>query len=196
MTDPNPIPVSKADLETGITDIFSSILAQEKTKALELLGKYEDEPHVQEAAEALRSLDYQKFGHSLLRHHRRIAETLVEKVLGENPRLAFLLIHQDFVSRHLRSLFVDIEGLSCCADKVRTVMRTLIRHYYKGSKIEFDYAGEYTYHLPQVVLRDHDSVVGYFESLYRLHYGDPKPYMVEMLKISQVAQKARSDQED
>lgn len=191
MADLNPN-VSQADLEKGVTDIFSSILAQEKAKALTCLAKHEDEPEVQEAAEALSRLDYRKFGRSLLHHHRRISETLVEKVLGDNPRLTFLLIHQDFVSRHIRNLFVDIEGHSCCADKEGTVMRALIRHYYKGSRIEFDYAGEYIYHLPQVVLRDHDSVIGYFESLFNLHYGNPKPYLQEMLKIAQAAEAARS----
>lgn len=192
MTDPNSTNVSKADLEKGLTDIFSSILAQEKIKALELLAEHEDEPEVQEAAEALRKLDYQKFGRSLLHHQRRISETLVEKVLGDNPKLRFLLIQQDFVSRHIQKLFVEIEGYSCCADKERTIMRALIRHYHNGSRIEFDYEGEYTYHLPSVVLRDHDSIISYFDSLYRLYYGDHKPYLQAMLKIAQAASEARS----
>lgn len=198
MTDPMIESVSSAELEKGITDIFSSFLAEEKKKALSILAKYGEEPEVQEAAEALRSLDYKKFGFSLLRHHKRISETLIEKELGDNPRLTFLLINQDYVSRHVRNLFVDIEGSACCADKERTVMRSLIKHFYKGERIEFNYLGEYTYHLPQIVLRDHESLVAYFEALYGLYYGNPKAYMLEMLKITQAAQAARSvrDAED
>ncbi|MCV9964871.1 hypothetical protein OIU34_23545 [Pararhizobium sp. BT-229] len=195
MTNLNVENVSVTELEKGITGIFSSFLAEEKKKALASLSKHEDEPEVQEAAEALHRLDYQKFRGSLLRHHQRISETLVEKVLGDNPRLAFLLINQVFVSRHVRNLFVDIEGSACCADKERTVMRALLRHYHKGARIEFNYDGEYTYHLPQIVLRDHESVVAYFEALYGLYYGNPKAYMQEMLKIAQAAQAARSARE-
>ncbi|MNV99606.1 hypothetical protein D3C71_1949910 [compost metagenome] len=95
----------------------------------------------------------------------------------------------------MRNLFVDIEGSSCCADKERTVMRALIKHYHKGGRIEFNYGGEYTYHLPQIVLRDHESLVSYFEALYGLYYGNPKAYMLEMLKITQAAQAARAARE-
>jgi hypothetical protein len=181
-----------AQLEKGMSSIFSSILADENKKAMETLAKHENDPEVLEAFQALLRLDYSKFGQSLLRHHQRISEALVETVLGKNPRLTFLLMHQDFVSRHIRTLFVDLEGSACCADKERTVMRALIRHFHKGVRIEFDYSGEYTFHLPQVVLRDHESVIGYFEGLYNLQYGNPKPYMQEMLKIAQAANGARS----
>lgn len=188
--------VSKTALEKGITDIFSSILAEEDRKAREVLAQHEDDPEVLKAAEALRVLDYRKFQLSLLRRQQQVSKSLIEKVLGKNAHLSFLMINQDYVGMHLRNLFVDIEGSSCCADKERTVMRALIRHYHQGGRIEFNYEGEYTYHLPQIVLRDHESIIGYFDGLYRLYYGDPKPYMLQMLKIAQIAQEARTSAED
>lgn len=192
MTDEPTTEISKEDLRKGIEGIFSSIMADESRKAQETLSAHENDPAVLEATEALRVLDYRKFRSSLLRRHDQITDALVKKVHGDNHHLLFLLTKQDFVSRHIQSLFVDIEGMSCCADKERTVMRALIRHYHSGKRIEFNYDAEYTYMLPQIVLRDHDSVIAYFAGLYRLYYGNPKPYLAEMLKIAQLAQVAKA----
>ncbi|MBY3151417.1 hypothetical protein HFO56_03315 [Rhizobium laguerreae] len=192
MAHEQPDEVSEESLKKGLEGIFSAILGDESRKAREALSAHENNPEVLEATEALKVLDYRKFRSSLLRRHEQLTRALVEKVLGDNHHLFFLLTKQDFVGRHIQNLFVDIEGSSCCADKERTVMRALIRHYHKGARIEFNYDAEYTYMLPQVVLRDQESIIGYFDSLYRLYYGNPKPYLAEMLKIAQQAQAARA----
>jgi hypothetical protein len=186
--------ISADEFGKGISDIFSTFLDREKQTALETLARYENEPEVLEAAEALRDLDYKKFDRALIRHHKRVSEALIERELGKNRHLAFLLLNQDFVSRHIRNLITDIEGGACCADKERTITRALIRFYYHDVRIAFDYEGEYTYHLPEIILRDHESVVAYFEALYNLHYGLPKAYVEEMAKIAAIVQTARASE--
>jgi hypothetical protein len=191
MTDEPSDEISQEGLKKGLGDIFSSIMADESCKAQETLSAHENDPAILEAEEALRVLDYRKFKFSLLRRHDQITDALIKRVHGDNHHLRFLLTKQDFVSQHIRNLFVDIEGTCCCADKERTVMRALVRHYHSGNPIKFNYDAEYTYMLPEIVLRDHDSVIAYFDGLYRLYYGNPKPYLAEMLKIAQQAQAAK-----
>jgi hypothetical protein len=192
MSDDKSGEISKDDLKKGLEGIFSSIMAEESRKAQETLSASESDPTILKAEEALRELDYRKFDSSLLRHHSRITSALIKKELWDNHRLGFLFTKQEFVSRHIRNLFVDIEGSCCCADKERTVMRAIVRHLHSGNPIKFNYDAEYTYMLPEIVLRDQESVIAYFEGLYQLYYGNPKPYLTEMLKIAQLAQAAKS----
>ncbi|MCS4089261.1 hypothetical protein [Rhizobium sp. BK176] len=192
MTEEQSGEFSKEDLKKGLENIFASILGEAGRAAQEVLSAHENDPAILEATEALRELDYRRFKHALLRRHDQLTDALFKTVHGDNHHLLFLLKKQDFVSQHIRNLFVDVEGTSCCADKERTVMRALVRHYHSGKQIAFNYDAEYTYMLPEIVLRDHDSIIAYFDGLYRLYYGNPKPYLAEMLKIAQQAQAAKA----
>lgn len=187
--------VSNEDLRKGIESIFSGFMDAENQKAQAALSECADTPEIVEATEALRTLDYRKFNSSLLRKQSRIVSAMFKSVHGDNHQLEFLISKQDFVGRHLRNLFTDYEGSACCADKERTVMRALLRHFHSGKPIKFDYDAEYTYMLPEVVFREHDGVVDYFDAIYRLYYGNPKPYLAVMLDIAHRVQVAKAKPE-
>ena len=174
---------SGEDVANAMTGIFDSILGEYRHKAEARLAERAADPEVVKAEAALRIYDYEGFGRSYLRPHQDMTEALISKALSENHKLEFILMHQDFVGAHLQHLFETYEGRACCADKERTVMRALIRSFHKGTEIKFDYDGEYTYHLPSVVLRDHDGIMSYFDSLHQLFYGRPETYIEEISKI-------------
>lgn len=110
---------------------------------------------------------------------RRVTNGLVQVFLGRNRDLAFLYEKADFVEMHLKRRFDLIEGMPCCADKSRTVLRALARHFAdeSGRPIQFNYAQEVTYHLPQKILRTHDEIIAFFDALKGLYYGRFEPYV-------------------
>lgn len=107
----------------------------------------------------------------------RLVEGLLIKALGANSRARFLFQHADFVQSHVRKLIEGAEGYQCGVDKTRTILRLLARHLIDGDPIAFDYSGEFTYHLPVKTLISEAEVIGYFNALQRLYYGDPVPYI-------------------
>lgn len=180
--------VSGNDLRKGIEAIFSSVLQKENDAAQEALAACVDDPAIAEAQEALRTHDFGRFRSSILREQGRVVSALIKSVFGDNHRLAFLFEQQGFVGAHIRNLFVDFEGSSCCADKERTVIRALSEYFHTGKPIAFDYDAEYTYMLPEIVLRDQESILAYFDALYGLYHGNPKAYLTEMLRMAKLAQ--------
>lgn len=102
----------------------------------------------------------------------------------------FLFLHGGEIQRHYERLIRQVEGFACCADKSRTIMRRLLTYFIEGRKIEFDYSGEYTYHLPKKVFTTHEEIVEFFHGLHEFHYGTPDRYIkalsVELAKMSSV----------
>lgn len=109
---------------------------------------------------------------------RRVTNGVIQAFLGCNRDLAFLYEKADFVEMHLKRRFDLIEGMPCCADKSRTVLRALARHFADEAArpIQFDYDQQYTYHLPHVILKTHDEIIAFFDALKGLYYGRFEPY--------------------
>lgn len=90
--------------------------------------------------------------------------------------LQFLFLHSNIVESHVRHAFERFEGMMCCADKTRTVMRKLTDRLVRGTPIGFDYGGEYTFHLPAAILTSEAEILGFFRGIRDLHYGRPEQY--------------------
>lgn len=101
----------------------------------------------------------------------------------KNQYAAFLFKHYDFVESHLSKLFETKEGSPCSADKSRAVICGLAQHFLSGKEIEFNYSGEYTYHLPKLILTTHAEIIAFFEALVSLHHGNPKKYLTQIQLI-------------
>jgi len=102
----------------------------------------------------------------------QLKEQIAKVVFGSDDYdLKFLANNYYYVERHFRNIFTHFEGNFACADKSRTVINKLFKHYKNGEEIEFDYDAEYTYHLPQAVMRDPKDVIEFYQAVKRLHDG-------------------------
>lgn len=128
-------------------------------------------------------MDYESLYYLFAYKLEQTIDGLVEHVTPSyDAKLIFK--HSHFIETHLSNLFEKREGSACCADKARTIIRSLLRFYMTGKKIEFDYGAEYTYHLPKTMLNDHDSIVMFVNALLDLYYGNPERYLASLLIVA------------
>ncbi|MFK5949540.1 MAG: hypothetical protein QM500_12310 [Methylococcales bacterium] len=95
----------------------------------------------------------------------------------------FFLKHGEFVERHFNELINKYEGMPCCSDKSRVIMRALIAFHMNGKKIAFNYEQEYTYHLPKIIFKDHNQIVDFADALHSLYYGHSELYIKSLAEI-------------
>ena len=108
----------------------------------------------------IKSIDnYEEFYFAVLYPFENFIDGFVRCRISENKEVSFLIKHSCFGERYFRKMIQKIEGSACCADKSRTIMKRLIDFYKTGKMIEFDYTGEYTFHLPTTIFKEHDEIV-------------------------------------
>lgn len=135
------------------------------------------------AVKYVEEMDYESLYYLFAYRLEQTIDGMVEHVTPSyDAKLIFK--HSHFIETHLSNLFEKREGSACCADKARTIIRSLLRFYMAGKKIEFDYGAEYTYHLPKTMLKDHDSIVMFVNALIDLYYGNPEHYLNSLLTVA------------
>jgi hypothetical protein len=159
--------------------LFSGVAAKGKS-AMEQVSEV---PAVINARIAARSLSPETFYFSLPYELNQLVDAILEAELPGNGNAQFLMGHSSFVSNHLDSIFQKFEGSACSHDKTKTVMRALMRFFTTGEPISFNYDQEYTFGLPKKVLKSHDSIVQYINSLHHLYYGNSDHYLTAMFSI-------------
>jgi hypothetical protein len=122
--------------------------------------------------------DFQEFYHGLIYPHEQFINGLIKSEISPNRDVGFILKHSNFLENNFRCWIEKVEGSACCADKTRTIIRNLIDFYKTGNKIDFDYNQEYTFHLPKVVFKNHESIVEFYEGIKSLYYGNPTKYLL------------------
>lgn len=95
----------------------------------------------------------------------------------------FLYMKIKFVKHQFRSVIEKTEGSCCSADKVRSILSVIKADVVDGKVKEFDYDGEYTFHLPDKVFKTHDDIMRFFRAIKRLYYGNPVDYMMELQRL-------------
>jgi len=113
----------------------------------------------------------------------KVISTLIKKDAAHKEELLFLYKHYSFVETHFSALFSSVEGGPCCADKSRTMVSFLARYFKTGEEIELDYTQEYTYHLPNKILKTREDILEYFNALWALYYGRSEKYLHQTIKI-------------
>lgn len=111
---------------------------------------------------------------------------LISCEISKNEDVQFILASSDFVEHHFEYWIERVDGTSCCADKTRTILNKLVDFYKNGTKIEFDYTQEYTFHLPKNVFTTHEDIVGFYEGVRLLHFGNPIKYLNEIKKMAEI----------
>lgn len=89
----------------------------------------------------------------------------------DDHNMEFLLNNYYYVESHFNRLFNQFEGMFASSDKSRTIMSRLLDFYKDGKEIEFDYSAEYTYHLPQAIMKNPEEVIRFYTVIKRLHGG-------------------------
>lgn len=161
----------------ALKGIFEAILSAGKKESNALYLSVSDHPDIQKAVAAAKEGDIEAFNYLLAGKFDDLVDGLLNVELVDSASIKFIFRQYDFVERSFKVLFERAEGMACCADKSRTVMRHLLRHFMTGKDIQLDYTQEYTYHLPEKIFRTHDEIIGFFDALHRLHFGNPDPYL-------------------
>lgn len=102
-----------------------------------------------------------------------------------NPKIAFFVSNYGFIQNHYRNILETHEGSACIYDKTSTIMESIYEHLTEGSVIEFNYEGEYTFHLPKKIFRNNNEILEFYIAIEAMYYGRVEKYL-EFRKKHQV----------
>lgn len=126
---------------------------------------------------------YDEFYLAVIYPFNKFLNGFIASEISDNRDVIFLLTHSDFVERQFEEYIKFYEGSACHCDKSGTIISALIDFYKTGKRIEFDYNGEYTFHLPKKVFKTHESIVGFYEGVKNLFYGNNSKYLESILNL-------------
>lgn len=134
-----------------------------------------------------RITDVEEFYLGIIYPYEQFVSGLIKSEISKNKEVVFILENSQFIEHHFRYWVEKIEGMACCADKTRTILRRLIEFYKNGTMIEFDYTAEYTFHLPRVIFKTHESIVVFYKGIKSLKYGNPTRYLNALKSLMVIA---------
>lgn len=125
------------------------------------------------------------FYYKVLYPFEQFVSGLISHEFSNDSDVNFILLNSDFIEQNFKEIVEKIEGMACCVDKSRTILKRLFNFYNsdKTKEIEFNYEAEYTYHLPKKVFTTHEDIINFYQALKFLYYGQSQKYLEEMLKI-------------
>ena len=187
---------SKQSVNQVIWDLASSFQATEEQQCIAAYKGYEDIAGIDEMADmrTLSSLkkfldagNYENFD---LFRRGDIPDKVIQGMLLDEKGIPLnkqeVLMRYGFYSRHFNQIFETVEGFGCSADKGRTVMRSLCEKLINDNPISLNYSGEYTYHLPEKVLKTEEDILKAYRALSQLYWGRGIEYMemwVDLVKV-------------
>ncbi len=175
----------KQNLEEGFKNVISSMLSgQEKQRASlyeKILLESDFRKHFKLDEDGF---DASEFHLYIQYPFEQFLQALLANQLKINSQSINFVLDSNFYKNHFESLIRKFEGSSCCADKSSTIIRAIYKYLTKGEKIEFNFSGEYTFHLPKTIFKTHDSIMEFYEALESLYYGDSEKYLQFLLKLS------------
>lgn len=167
----------------GIQDVIQGLMSSIAQENREAFDGVAANPAIQAALAEVGKGDVRAFYFALLYPMQNMVDGLLEHALPGKFKAQFLFKQGRFVEQHYRNLFNRYEGPACCADKSKTVVRCLLRYLVGGEEIAFDYAAQYTYHLPNRIFTTHAEIVEFFEAVYALHCGQGNLYVALLQRI-------------
>lgn len=180
---------SSAETKASMDELLRTLFETRGKDIDRMASQFSSLPVFQDAVLAV--IDHKPEQFDLLINYpmNTVIEGILRRGLEHTPEdnrglVAFLFMQYSFVDNHLTHLYHQYEGVACCADKSRTVIRSAIQSLMTGIEIVFDHGQEFTFHLPKKVAIDHASVMRLLQALYRLHYGRPSDYLKFMLDMT------------
>lgn len=162
----------------AIKNVLDGMLGVIEKENVELYKSLIDKTHSKE----INSVD--GFYFTLIYPYDKFLSGLIKTEISDNGDVGFILKRSQFIESHFEALIRGFEGYACCADKSETIMERLLDFYKEGKRIVFDYEQEYTFHLPSVIFKTHESIIGFYEGLKMLYCGNPEKYLTELQKIA------------
>lgn len=169
----------KDEQHEAIANVINGLLSLGMESRQEIYQSIKNNEVVQTAVDAIKSGEIEDFQYGFLMSMKDAIMAVIE-FSTDNTDLQFLCEKADFVEANIEKLFIREEGSTYCADKTRTVIMALAQFFISGEETCFNYKGEYTYHLPKTILKEHDDILSFFQGLKRLYYGEPKEYLIAL----------------
>jgi hypothetical protein len=164
--------INKDDIKNVIENMFESFNQKEQKLYQNFIDSCEIETYD----------NYEEFYIGFIFPFENLTNSIVKNTISNNNDIIFIYNNSQFIENNFKYLIEKYEGFSCCSDKSRTILKSLIDFYANNNRIEFNYKGEYTFHLPKKIFTSHDDIVSFYEGLKNLRYGNPTKYL-EILKI-------------
>lgn len=115
--------------------------------------------------------------------HKQYISGLIKVEISTNPNIEYILQNLQYIENHFVYWIEKKEGSSCCYDKTKHILKQLYCFYKDGTKIEFDYSQEYTYHLPKEIFKSHEEIIEFYEGIRDLSCGNPEKYLKIIHKL-------------
>lgn len=94
------------------------------------------------------------FYHNLIYPYNQFISGLIKLKIFKNKDVIFILKNSSYIEDHYVYWIEKIEGITCSADKSRTILNRLLKFYNTNEEIKFDYDQEFTYHLPKKIFEN------------------------------------------
>jgi len=124
-----------------------------------------------------------EFFYAVLYPWEKFISGFLKTKLKASDEVVFIYKNSQYIDRNFAELFRKFEGLACSADKSRTIVKAILNFYTTGEKIDFDYEGEYTYHLPETIFKNHDDIILFYRGLRNLMSGNSLVYLESLKKL-------------
>lgn len=171
-------------MENFLNGLVAGIASDNVEKSKSLVSQEQ----ISKVCEAINSGDLDEIDCVIFSHFRSMMDDLCN-TLGLTSEAFFIVEHYGFVESNFNKIYNSYEGMACCSDKSRTVVRKLFKYLTTGKEIKFNPDAEYTFHHPKKVLNDHESIVNFFTALRNLYYGSPQQYLNNVALINKLAAK-------
>ncbi|WP_298706194.1 hypothetical protein [uncultured Variovorax sp.] len=173
----------EASLDPAVlSDVLAGMLQGIENDAEQLGAAIAHEPAFADALESARNRRPSHFHLQLIYPQEKVCQAVLNAA-GIPPKARWLFQNYQFAKLHVQRIIEMREGSQCCVDKARTILSAWLRFELTGVPIAFDYAGEYTFHLPTTVLSTHEEIVSFCEGLRRLHAGRPDQYLTSLRQL-------------
>ena len=170
------------ELNLAVNNIFNSIIGS-RNKELDNAVDNIPEELKTTLQQAMEKFNYEQIHLLVLEKFTDMKESLIRLAAKENKTI-WLMLHISFVENQFSKQIKLHEGFSCSHDKVKTIIKALLRWFEEGREIHFNYEQEYTYHLPTHIFNTHDEVINFFNAIHDLYYGKPDKYLQCLLALA------------
>lgn len=177
--------VSPSTGKDAIQNLLETILGSSNEDKASLFKAVSHIPAMEDAQAYAKSGQADEFTYSLVYPLERVVEGLLESTIPGRVKAQFILQHYRFLRSNFQTLLERREGLSCSADKARTILHRLLRFYLTEQEVAFDSSEAHTFGHPTQIFRTHREIVDFFEGLYALYYGLPEKYLQALAPLLQ-----------